>query len=421
MAEAPGTSGKIHPDELLDRLIDDAKLVASFGQRAGVFQDSALFSAIQSVESDDGADWGSKNVVALQASLNSAIKAITPVTLVDLRAGWDPFYPDAPLAKIMSFLRFGYVILAVLLIVSAVHYTQWLKRAEAVIIVQEQDLAGQLDQMIHSINDDFLNTEVGSGSGLGDLTTGPARAALREKLREAQRLSSARWDAHREYNVVNSRFYVLWGVALYGEFDRLWGDYKKFRQQAMVVSTAPPRIANANPCGDLATTDEASAATGSAGQAAAAENVSGPAVVMNPSGDLTPVSQLNQRVSEDEIGLRVLRCLVGADLAVTGVNYDDAELKQKIETVALWLLPALFGAFGAVVYHLRACWNRLRPDPRLGRAMLRVFLGAFGGIAFGWFWAPTVPKRFSAADLATGCIRLRISDRLFDRHILCVP
>ena len=80
--------------------------------------------------------------------------------------------------------------------------------------------------------------------------------------------------------------------------------------------------------------------------------------------------------------------MTGSNRLVSAMKYDEADLRQSIEFVSLWLLPAFFGVFGAIVYQLRACLDRMRPDPRIGRAIMRIVLGALGGIAFGWFWSP---------------------------------
>lgn len=405
MAEAAQTPGAAARDRLLRRLIDDAILVASFGQRAGALGDGALFSAIQAVEEEKDATWASKKVVALQTALNDAINAIAPVTLVDLRTGWDPFGPRTNKHRLASLLRYVYVLLAILLIVPAVHYSQWLKRAEAVVLVQEKDLGGQVEAMIQEINDSFLLSD-GNGeiASFADLDTGPTRAVLRARLREARRMDVERRAAHREYNMISDRFYLGWSVLIGGNIADLWKDYtlhnrylSESRTRARMRTTGPPPITDPYPC-EKYLRNGTMAATGDKPSeerlAVLAETENKPAAVLSADGHMQLVSQFNRRIGDDETRIKVLRCLVGADVPVSGAKYDDADLKQKIETVGLWLLPALFGAFGAVVYHLRVCWNRLRPDPRFGRAILRIFLGAFGGIAFGWFWAPA-----AASDL----------------------
>ena len=105
---------------------------------------------------------------------------------------------------------------------------------------------------------------------------------------------------------------------------------------------------------------------------------------------------------QDSYGRKFIGCITGTNYSVPGLEYDHANLNGKIEIFSLWILPALFGMLGAVIYHLRACLNQLRPDPRLGRALLRTFLGGFGGVAFGWFWSPATTEGLIATTLPLG-------------------
>ncbi len=360
--------------------------VAAFGQRAGLLKDTKLVDAIQAVKAEDDPDWSNPAVKRLQEALNAAAIMIRPVTIVDLKR-WDPFAERQQGFTRYDALRWVYVILAILMISVAIHYTQWLSRAEAVVKIQDQNLAGQLDRMLQEINDSFLTSPDAAIEALSDTVGGPARDALREKLREAKILADARWAAHREYNLINQRFYMLWDVVLNGNLSAIRKDFDSFSARMKALPTVPPISVDPNPCRTTATKMRAHVLEAQLAVATALAT-SGTTGVAPKQTLSQAVDRMDTRVSEDRIGETTLRCLVNADRATSGVSYDEAELKQKIETVGLWLLPALFGAFGAVVHHLRACWNRLRPDPRFGRAMLRIFLGAFGGISFGWFWSP---------------------------------
>ena len=83
-----------------------------------------------------------------------------------------------------------------------------------------------------------------------------------------------------------------------------------------------------------------------------------------------------------------LYCISGYQRLGTS-TYDDLDMLEKTTWVSAWILPAIYGALGALVYHLRACLDRYRPDPRFARALMRTFLGAFAGVAFGWLWPNT--------------------------------
>ena len=71
-----------------------------------------------------------------------------------------------------------------------------------------------------------------------------------------------------------------------------------------------------------------------------------------------------------------------------GLTSQLDELKRRVGYYALWILPALYGAMGAVMYHMRWVLDPLLPHPSLLRLAHRIVLGALAGIVLGWFYSP---------------------------------
>jgi hypothetical protein len=60
--------------------------------------------------------------------------------------------------------------------------------------------------------------------------------------------------------------------------------------------------------------------------------------------------------------------------------------------IGLWILPSLYGAIGAMIFHMRVVLNPLLPTPSVVRIIHRVALGGFAGIIIAWFWVPVSQK-----------------------------
>ena len=75
----------------LDEILEDAKVVALYGQRAGRLRSGQLFEAIAAFESLPAPrSWAAPETVALQQALNQAVAEIAPTTLADIKRK-DPF------------------------------------------------------------------------------------------------------------------------------------------------------------------------------------------------------------------------------------------------------------------------------------------------------------------------------------------
>ena len=94
----------------------------------------------------------------------------------------------------------------------------------------------------------------------------------------------------------------------------------------------------------------------------------------------------------DSAFVKRIKCEMAPELRLNAkadqLNFGVFDIKYRLDIMSLWWLPALYGALGALVYHLREFLSGTRPDPTVMKMLVRVGLGAFAGIAIGWFWMP---------------------------------
>lgn len=201
-------------DKTVSDLLEDAVLVASYGQRSGRFKDAALFAAIQKANAAEPLDWSSPELADLQAALNNAVRAIEPVTLVDLKRGWNPFDKSSERGRAASDIgKAVFVAAAVLLIFLCGYYTLWHKRATLLLDDLSVAKAEQQTAIINEVffrlvgaGEDALAPDLGSPGSLSRIT-------IREKIDQLRAIERAMIENKRDYNeivvstVPGKRFY----------------------------------------------------------------------------------------------------------------------------------------------------------------------------------------------------------------------
>jgi hypothetical protein len=79
-------------------------------------------------------------------------------------------------------------------------------------------------------------------------------------------------------------------------------------------------------------------------------------------------------------------------LAPIDYSFYLIRLRDSMNVLGLWVLPALYGMLGAVIFHMRRLLDPTLPNPPWLRFAFRIVLGGFAGIIIVWFWVPSSQK-----------------------------
>lgn len=367
--------------DIVEDLLEDAYLVAEFGSRTGLLGDSALFEAIQKVEASrkKGREAEGGDIAALQRSLNDAIPRIRPVNLIDLRSDRNPFRMGRKRPFRDQASRYSFVALASVLIIFCAYYLFWVKDAEAIRIqlaANKQDLQYEL---LVDLYDDLRGLLPISDQLLAipkaefDTTVDMARVTLREKINKVRHITQ-----EIEAN--------------YDEMTRLYSASNPFLETYYLIlgKNVAPRPLEPGTSGCI--------------RYLKLRKQSG-----EENSDFAGWANVEAFRWQDAYQIQFTKCITGVETIERISSARRPYLSERRfltdyrpRLLQEWILPALFGMLGAVIYHLRICLDRLRPDPRLGRALMRIFLGGFAGLSFSWFVSPATTSEILGRTLPLG-------------------
>jgi len=348
-----------------DRLLTDAKLVAEQATLSGrLAEDSALPRAITSVERAKQAG-RTPDYSALMSALSSGVRAIDPITLIDLREGRSPLD-----ARGRSYAR-GMVALlcAVSVILTGLigWYTAALFKAESALAAIQQLETRRYVDKVREVRRLAQDEEVFSKRDaryshyhqqLGDLAV--ARAAHNAAV--GLIIETAQSDVYPfEIDVV-----ALASRAA----DAISGR----PAQAATSETVPPPEHATQTSDDLCAT--APARIAAAGKDAG-PNVDSP--VPTPKSDLAADYCFLLSIGDDNPGM-VYR-------PTTGPQYAFAIGSRRM-VYSGWILPFLYGLLGASVFLMRSLLNEKTANLAFFPVLLRLALGGIAGLVIGWFSVP---------------------------------
>lgn len=363
-------------DHVLEELIDDAILVASFGQRSGRFADNDLFAAIRAARANPDLDWSSEETVGLQSALNKAVRMIQPVTLIDLRSGWNPFRrPKESLRSRTNWMVMAFIVGTSLLILACGYYTVWYQHAAALIDRVGEQKAEKQSEVIYEIMNAMATIRAGDdGTTTATIKTDDLSAqSIREKIDLARRIDKELEADRTNYYEVSFSFVPATQI-VYSVLN--WLHPIGAAQAAEPAAKKPVTQWRFAGCYD----GGAPAASGQPGAEPAGSTL------------VQGVDHFVTSVDRDVAGVRCALKIVQTNYGGVFQNPKEVvrQISDKMELLNAWLLPALYGALGALMFHMRAFLDPMLPNPAGARVLLRVSLGAFAGISVAWFLTPAV-------------------------------
>ncbi len=360
----------------VDDLLNEARLIADYCRQTGCLPTHKLFDALAAVERSDSRKLGDAVVVDLQKVLHDASGSVSYHTRARLLATKDA----SAVKREESRLAFRLLIVSVLLMTVLGFLVAANKRGTAIsrelesLIAMDAKRTYALTLWSVSETRRRIDSEGIADSDRSALITEAylddeeALRALSIRLANAQadvaeflyvgapsplpglRLSYCAWNALATRTGINTIAGSLMALQACGELGR----------PTFEVEVAPAPLSRVE-C-ELAL-ERASAIT-----------------VANPTSDVQ-ASALETRTQAMAATARRLSCINGAPLLPEAIQDFSQQIRlvNDAQSVYATILPALFGAFGAIVFHLRRMMSPRLPNPTPRQLLHRVVMGALVG------------------------------------------
>jgi hypothetical protein len=388
------------PAASLAALLDDAQRVANYASSTGRLTDETLLRAIAKVRAHMKTDAVTDDEsIALAMALNNSIKLIEPATLADLGSKW------SPVGRHSRPRRYLFAAFAVGLVLVTAAYTQQYSQASAILAglndVQAQNATDKAERLFRFLEKNHAQVFSVAGDASDELTFEPYLKNY-ETLLDIQ-------EKYLLYTKLSSDIDDFAGLKRFaGSVGRL----------VSAGSWQKAGITDANPTGN----PTIAAYIASYKPAASAAAVAPPPATdqAQADGGQTPDSALqHNRIAETriltELGVGLFAPPAPSEKSATTLELSsDINATQKlVAELGTWILPALYGLLGTVVYQLRSIQaaqttpaNRtgqssLYFDPPLDRLLIRFALGALAGISTTWLFGPSAAKLFETQALGT--------------------
>ncbi|MBB6306613.1 hypothetical protein [Xanthobacter tagetidis] len=389
-----------------DQLLADADLVLEAASSLGRLDRSRdLGERLARVRAavDAGAEPDPKAIGDLRLALNDAIAELAPVTLGDLRTGWRPFRRTRGHQLRLTAIA----VLCLLIVFTTAKITIEYERTSTLFATTKALHASRPDELAAKLY--FLLKK----NGFDALTT-PSNEKLYDQLitqvadlRQIGR-SMGSYSQVEQQVVDGDPFSFIRHLV-----SAITGLFASDRSRGGVAGPAQPgtmELANASAESARKRFNEVQqryrpdlglgqgdpdAPTGTPEPADPARRAR-PLMEGTPEIERLCFNQEDKKRISCAIGdhlAEIRQLMVALNIGPTILNvqeYTAKMISQKstIDLYGRWLLPALYGMIGSMLFILRRYLDPASPDPSILDFLYRITLGGFAGIIAAWLWTP---------------------------------
>ncbi|TPI66257.1 hypothetical protein FJ420_09670 [Mesorhizobium sp. B3-1-3] len=379
-------------DPLVSGLLADAKLVAGYG-RYGVFKDSALFAAIGDAEKLNGATASQPEVVKLQTVFNDCSNTVPFSTLAALRTGWSPGDMSRRTALATYFLIALSVTMMIIIGKLTYVYNRGVSINAELQEIDNNDFSARFGQSIRQVwaTKKQLSSAAAQQASATDLTL----------------LKDAYYNSVDSLHSLDQRFSSLL-VRAQGFMTQeapfpLWGMQWAYCKLSASSAKAGAPIDFSNPrqmaidqfCGQQIALAQQQSGAGNSQPLKQSDfdcknngNTEGGTQAVSATGIAGQAEDVNADFDEATRDLQCEGVITITPNSISTLTLQAKTLSEVLSPYALWILPALYGALGGIMFHMRMILNPLLPNPSLSRLIHRIALGGLAGMILAWFMAP---------------------------------
>lgn len=371
-------------DPFIEDIIKDARLIADYGRLSGAFKTDEFFAAVAEAERLETRTISDPAIVRLQKHLNDAAKLIPFTTFAALHRDWSPRRSTRKSAWMSAML----VALSIILMAATAQLTYIYNRGVSLLSdvneLQRQDTEQRFGHLVRQIwsarNDPDIVRNVSDSA--------VARESIYNLDYDLRKLNTTISDTSLRVSdflfratfplVGMHRAYCLYArfMAAQAEQNRFaaagcgYGEQSYDNLPYLAVKCPAPREKS------LTVSDEPSQAVA------------------------TDILGEYERASA---GLFCRGSITVDPKSIhLSLTQHTEQIAQTISPYALWILPALYGALGALMFQMRRILDPLCPNPQFIGLLHRVALGALAGMILAWFLAPDARFGTDVAGIGFG-------------------
>ncbi|RUU56808.1 hypothetical protein [Mesorhizobium sp. M2C.T.Ca.TU.002.02.1.1] len=379
-------------DPLVSGLLADAKLVAGYG-RYGVFKDSALFAAIGDAEKLNDATASQPEVVKLQTVLNDCSNTVPFSTLAALRTGWSP----GDMSRRTALATYFLIALSVTMMIVIGKLTYVYNRGVSINAelqeIDNNDFSARFGQSIRQVwaTKKQLSSAAAQQASTTDLTL----------------LKDAYYNSVDSLHSLDQRFSSLL-VRAQGFMTQeapfpLWGMQWAYCKLSASSAKAGAPLDFSNPrqmaidqfCGQQVAMAQQQGGAGNSQPLKQSDfdcrnngSIQGGVQAVSAAATAGQLEDVNADFDEATRDLQCEGVITITPNSISTLTLQAKTLSEVLSPYALWILPALYGALGGIMFHMRMILNPLLPNPPLSRLIHRIALGGLAGMILAWFMAP---------------------------------